>query len=186
MIVPNKSVELTDLKKAVIANSVGANAYYIGIGDLIQPAATSHNKFVVPAATTGLVLGVVVGLEYAGKPAEVKYTKGINTASTAAGASSSNVHNDNETTGYWKVVYIPSHVPMEYKADMSAATGTTTDSGGVAFFPCLGPSASVVESAGTLNEASPALFGGSIAQFISYGVSVESASKVVGYIYETL
>ena len=187
MIVPNKSVELSDLKKVVIASSVGTNAYYLSIGDLIQPDATGHAKFAVPSASSGLVLGVVVALEYAGKPAEVLSVKGVNTTSTAAGASSMNVHNDNETTGLWKAVYIPSHVPMEYKADLSAVADTTTDSGGLGvFFPVLGASASVAQSAGTLNEGAPQLFGGTPTQFVSYGVSTESASKVVGYIYKSL
>ena len=184
MILPNKSVELSDTKKAVIANSVATNAFPLSIGDAIQPAATGHNQFVVPAASSGLIVGIVVGLEFASKPAEVNSVVGVNTASTTAGANQINTHTDNETTGLWKVIYIPSHVPMEYKADVTPGTVGITDAAGFAFFNLLGASL-VAGLAGTLDgSAVVGLFGGTAGQFASYGVSTESASKVVGYIYK--
>lgn len=179
MIIPNKRYSDTDTKEAKIANAVGAAAYVIAIGDAIQPGPTGHNKFVVGAASTGLILGVVVGLKKDGKVMEVDYVTGVNV--TTANASALQVGNDNETLGGWSVVYIPAYIPMEYKIDLSAAADTTTDSGGNAFFPLLGTSATKGQ-AGTLNEAAPALFGGSAAQFISHGLAISSTTKVVAVI----
>ena len=169
-----------ELKKAVIANAVAANAVTLKIGDVIQPGATGHNKFVVNAASTGLVSGVIVALEFAGKIMEVDTVIGVNTASTAAGAAAINVHNDNETTGFWKVVFIPSNLLVEYEADLSAAADTTTDSGGKCFLSL------VSGTPGTLDETSVALFGGTAGQFWSNGVTTYSTTKVIGHIYKTL
>ncbi len=182
MLIPNKKIQDQDLKKAIIANAVGANAYVLSVGDAIQPGATGHVKFVTGAASSGLILGVVVALEYNGKVLELNSVTGVNSTSAVAGQTK--VGNDNETTGAWKVVYIPAYVPMEYIADMSAALDTTTDSGGNVFFPLQGVS-STAGTAGTLNEAAPALFGGSATQFVSNGSYEGSTTKVVAHIYKT-
>ena len=67
MIIPNKRVELNDIKTAVLANSVGSNAYVISVGDAIQPAATGHNKYVTGAASSGLVLGIITAIRQNGR-----------------------------------------------------------------------------------------------------------------------
>lgn len=182
MLIPNKKFGEQDLKEAKIANVVGANGYVLSIGDCIQPGPTGHTTAVTGAASSGLILGVIVGIKKNGKVMEMSSVTGVNT--TTALSSPSNVGNDNETLGEWSVSYIPAYIPMEYKADLSAAS-TTTDSNGVAFFPLLGVS-STAGTAGKLNEASPALFGGSAAQFVSFGLTPESTSKVVGHIYQNL
>lgn len=185
MIKPNKKVQDQDLKKAVIANAVAASGYVLSIGDAIQPGATGHNKYVTGAASSGLILGVIVGLEYNGKIMEVDSVTGVNTASTASGALALNMHNDNETTKSWKVVYIPAYVDMEYIADLDATAGTTTDSDGAGFFNLLGVS-STKGTAGKLDESTIALFGGTAGQFSSYGLADGETAKVVGKINKAL
>ena len=183
MLTPNKRVELSDMKNAVLANAVGTGAYVIAVGDALQPGATTHSKYVTGAASSGLILGVVTAIRLNGKIAEVDYVTGVNAAKT--GTPSTGPGTDNETYKVWSVDYIPAYVPMEYKADLSATIATTTDSDGFVFFPLLGVSTTKGQ-AGTLNEASPALFGGSAAQFVSHGVAVDSTKKVVGHIYQPL
>lgn len=183
MIIPNKRYSDTDTKEAKIANVVGANGFVLSIGDALQAGPTGHNKFVTGAASSGLILGIVVGLKKDGKVMEVDSVAGVN--ATTANASALQVGNDNETLGTWTAVYIPAYIPMEYKADLSAAAGSTTDSDGNGFFALNGVS-SVKGAAGTLNEASIALFGGSAAQFATYGVAKGSTTKVVGRIYQAL
>jgi hypothetical protein len=176
MIVPRKGYEIGDTKDIVLANALAVNAYVISIGDAIQPGATGHAKFATGAASTGLILGIVVGLVYNSKVTEITSLTGVNTASTAAGATpATTLYNDNETTGYWSVQYIPSYIPMEYTADVDAVLDTTTDSGGKVFLGLDGVS-STAGAAGTLLESSVALFGGTAAQFMSFGVAPEFAN----------
>ena len=183
MIIPNKRVELNDIKTAVLANSVGSNAYVISVGDAIQPAATGHNKYVTGAASSGLVLGIITAIRQNGKVCEKDYVTGVNSALT--GTPSTGPGTDNETYKVWSVDYIPAYVPMEYKADLDAAAGTTTNSDGFGFFTLKGVSTTKGD-AGKLSESSIALFGGTASQFVSHGVSVDSSSKVVGRIYQAL
>jgi hypothetical protein len=183
MLIPNKRVELNDIKTAVVANVVGTNAYVLSVGDAIQPGPTSHNKYVTGAASSGLILGVVTAIRLNGKVSEVGSITGVAAAKT--GTPGTGPGTDNETYKVWSVDYIPAYVPMEYKADLSAVAGTTTDSDGFGMFALKGVSTTKGD-AGTLNEASIALFGGSAAQFVTHGVSVDSTSKVVGRINQTL
>lgn len=157
---PKKKVLDQDVKRAIIANSVT-----LTVGDLVQPAATGHNKFITPAATTGLILGVVVAIEQDGKVCEK--------TSVTTGAS-------NESTVVYRAVYIPSYIDMEYEADLSAAAGTTSNSDGLCFLS-LGSG-----TPGTLDETSVALFGGTAGQVWSYGPTATSTTKVNCHIYKTL
>lgn len=182
MIRQNKKIQDQDLRKAVIANAVGVGAHVLSVGDAIQPGATGHVKFAAGAASSGLILGVIVSLEYNGNVMELDSVTGVNSTSAVAGATKTG--NDNETTGAWKVVYIPAYIPMDYTIDTSAALDTTTDSGGNVFLSLVGVS-STAGSAGTLNEASVALFGGTAGQFVSSGAAAGETTKVVARIYKT-
>lgn len=183
MLKPLRRPADNEVKRITLANAIGTGAYKIGIGDCIQPGATGHNKYATGAASSGLILGIIVGIIQNGKVAEVNSVTGINGAQV--GVPSTGPGTDNETYATWQVDYIPSWVPMEYEADLSAAADTTTDSGGNCFLALLGVSTTLGE-AGKLNEASVALFGGSAAQFWSYGVTSYSTTKVRGHIYKTL
>ncbi len=162
--VPLKEVPVTDFKSAVIANSET-----VAVGDALIPAATGHTKFVLGAAsTTGRILGVcmaILGLN--GKVTELQ--------SIAAGAS-------NETNKTYSVLYIPSHLPVEYLADLSAAVDTTTDSGGLVSF-------NLNATNNTLDETSVALFSATQKQFVSYGnpdFPGIANTKVVGHWAQSL
>lgn len=179
MFVPNKQVELSDIKRAVIANAVAAGGYVLSVGDCIQPGATSHAKFVTGAANSGLILGVITAILYKGKIVERTSVTGVNSTSAVGGAGF--VGNDNETYGYWSVDYIPAYIPMEYKADISAAVGTTTNSDGLVWFPLKGVSTTAGD-AGTLLETGPVLFSSTLDQVMSFGASVESTKKVICHI----
>lgn len=179
MLVPNKQVELSDIKRAVIANAMAVSGYTLSVGDCIQPGATSHAKFVTGAANSGLILGVVTAIIYKGKIAERTSVLGVNSTSAVAGAGF--IGNDNETYGYWSVDYIPAYVPMEYKADVSNTLGTTTNSDGLVWFPLKGVSATAGD-AGTLLETGPVLFSSTQDQIMSFGASVESTKKAIVHI----
>jgi hypothetical protein len=183
MITPNKNVENQDLRKAVIANAVGTNAYVISIGDAIQPGATGHNKFATGAASSNPILGIVVAIEYNGKPSEKNSVTGVNSTTAVGGPSL--VGNDNETTKAWRVVYIPAYVPMDYIIDLSATAGTTTDSGGFGYLNLIGVS-TVAGAAGTLDEGSIILFGGTAGQFVTFSVTDFSTTKITGRINKQL
>lgn len=171
MIIPSKEVPTHSLRRAVIANAVGSSTYTIGVGTAIQPGATGHVKFVTEATSTNPILGIVVGIEYQNKIVELSSVVGVNSATTAL-----NVGNDNETNGYWKVVYIPSVVPVDYVCDVSAALGTTTDSAGHVYFNLIAATAGVTGGA-TLSESSVALFSGTQGQFFSYGADPAQPSN---------
>ena len=182
MLIPRKRVELSDMKNAVLANAVGTGAYVIAVGDALQPGATSHNSYVTGATTSGSILGVVTAIRLNGKIAEVDYCTGVNAAKT--GTPSTGPGTDNETYKVWSVDYIPAYIPVEYTADLDAKAGTTTNSDGFGYFTLKGVSTTKGD-AGKLTESSITLFGSvssTTSQFTSYGVSVESSTKVVGKI----
>lgn len=183
MIIPSKEIPTHNLRRSVIANAVGAATYTIGLGTAIQPGATGHTKFVTEATSSNPILGVVVGIEYQNKIVELSSVAGVNSATTALAPG-----NDNETNGYWKVVYIPSSVPVDYVCDTSAALGSTTDSAGTVYFNLIAATTGVTGGA-TLNEASVALFGGTQGQFFSYGADPAQPSNtkaVVAHISKIL
>jgi hypothetical protein len=157
--VPNKKIGLNLLKKAVIANSQA-----ITIGDAIQPAATSHNQYVTPATTSGLILGVVVGIE------KVNGTVPNELSTVTVGSG-------NETTQVYQALYIPSYLPMEYVVDLSAVP--TGDNLAMCFL--------ALATAATADAASSSnLFGGTANQLWSYGVTSYSTSKANVHIYKSL
>ena len=170
-VIPQKEVPTHNLRRAVIANAVGTGTYTIGLGTVIQPGATGHTKFVTTAAATNPILGVVIGIEYQNKITELSSVAGVNGATTALAPG-----NDNETNGYWKVVYIPSNVNVDYVADMSAALGTTTDSAGNVWFNLITLTTGATGAA-TLDEASVALFSGTQGQFFSFGADPAQPSN---------
>jgi hypothetical protein len=149
-----------ELKKATIGNSIT-----MAIGDAVQPGATTSAGVVVQG-TTGLLLGVVIGIEQNGKISE------LNSVTTAS---------DNQTTNKYVAVYIPSWVPMEYEVDIDAAAGTTTGSNLMGFFDIVSAT-----SGGNLDESTYVVFSGTAGQFLSYGVQSYSTTKVRGHIYKTL
>lgn len=160
---PLKEVPTHQLRRVVIANAVGAGTYTIGVGTCIQPGATGHNSFATVATSSNPVLGVVVGIEYQNKIVELSSVAGVNSATTALAPG-----NDNETAGLWKVVYIPSNIPVDYIADLSAASGTTTNSGGLGYLNLIAVTTGVTGGA-TLDETSIALFSGTQGQFWTNG-----------------
>lgn len=159
MLKPLRRPQDTELKKATIGNSIT-----VAIGDDIQPGATTHAGAVVQG-TSGLLLGVVVGIEQNGKISE------LGSVTTAS---------DNETTNKYVAVYIPTWSDMEYEADLSAAAGTTTGSNLMGFFNV------VSGTGGNLDETSYVVFSGTAGQFFSYGVQPFSTTKVRGHFYKTL
>ena len=183
--IPSRKPTDIQIRRAVIANAVGASALTVKIGDTIVPGATGHSKYVTNSPATGPILGVVIGLVFQNKFMEVNSVVGVNTASTAGGALQTNVHNDNETTGYWSVDYIPAYIPMEYIVDVDAAVGTTTDSDGQGYFSVLSG------TPGTLHESSFVIWStissgtSGTSQFLSYGspASLQNTKKVVGHLY---
>ena len=160
--VPYKGVpdEAAEFEVAVIANSAA-----LAVGDAIVPAATGHTKAVTGAANnTTTILGVVTAILNAG----YGFT-GLN--SVTAGAS-------NETTPVYYVQYLPTSVPgVKYKATLSQAAGTTTNSDGIGSFNM---SSSVN---GKLDETSIALLTATSKQFISLGLDPSDTAKltVIGY-----
>ncbi len=176
--IAQKEVPTHNLRRATIANAVGASALTIANGVALQPGATGHNKFVTVSGTSNSVLGVVTSIEATGKVVtEVTSVVGTNSA-LGSNNPYANVYNDNETNANpWKVVYIPSNLPIDYVADTSAATGTTTNSGGLGWF-------NLASGAAKLDETSIALFSGTQGQFWSYGAitdPISNTSQVTGH-----
>jgi len=183
MLLPQRKPTDLEYRRATIANVVGSSALTVKVGDTIVPGATGHAKFVTNSPATGPILGVVVSLVFQGKVSEVTSVVGVNTASTAAGALQSNVHNDNETYGYWQVDYIPAYIPLQYIADVDATLGTTTDSTGHGYFSV------VTATPGILSESSFVIWStissgtSGTSQFFSYGAYPGQTKKVVGHLY---
>ena len=146
-----------------------ANSQTLTVGDAIVPAATSHTKFVTGAASNSTtILGVVTAI----LNAQGGYT-GLQ--SVAAGAA-------NETTLVYQVQYIPTAIPgVLYKATLSAAAGTTTDSDGIGTF-------NMYSTNDKLDETSIALLTATKKQFLSLGLDPADTSKktVIGYWGKTL
>ena len=167
MLLPLRRVTDVDKKTAVIANAVGAGAYYMGVGGVIIPGATGHvfagtspniTAFVTGAtSSSALVLGVITSLLCKGHVSEQSAVLGVNALET--GSSSVGPGTDNETYKVWSVEYIPAYIPMEYIADFSAAIGTTTDAGANAYFSMTGIDTTsgddgvVLESSGVIYSA---------------------------------
>lgn len=183
MIKPQRKPSDLEYRRATIANVVGSSALTVKVGDAIVPGATTHTKYVTNAAATGPILGIVVNLIFMGKVAEVNSVTGVNTASTAAGALQSNVHNDNETYGYWQVDYIPAYVPMQFIADVDDTLGTTTDSAGMGYFQV------VTTTPGILDESTFVIWStissgtSGTSQFFSYGAYPGQTKQVIGHLY---
>lgn len=144
------------------------------VGDVLQGSAAASSAFVQSAdGTTGQVLGVVLSIVGAnGLPLE---------------KNSVTVASDNQTVGKISVNYLPLYIPMEYEADLSAASGTTTGSAGIGTFNLSG------SLAGQLDESSYVASTAAIAskQFASRGSSASlnvpggSTSKVIGHFNST-
>lgn len=176
---PLKEIPTRDLRRAVIANVVGSSALTIAVGDALQPAATGNNQFVTEAGTSNPVLGTVASIVRSGVVVSEKNSvTGSNTAFASA-PNTAVVQNDNQTYKIWAVDYVPSNLPVEFEADLSAAAGTTTNSGGFGFF-------NLASGAATLDETSITLFGGTAGQFWSNGVTSYSPTKVTGHWYKVL
>ena len=173
---PLKRVEGQDIKRAVIANAVGTGSYPISVGDAIQPGATGHAKYVTVAGATNPILGIVTSIVQNGKVSEKATITGINAAET--GSPSTGPGTDNETYAVWSVDYIPSSVPMEYEADISAVAGTTTDSSAVGGYFNLKSIATTGDTYGTLDESSIVLFSSTQGQFVSFGYTPYNTLKV--------
>lgn len=157
---PIKKTDELDYKSAVLGNSAT-----LAVGDAVIPGATTHAPFLVKAQNatdtsqyTGIVLGVITGIFNNGKPSE---KKSVTTAS------------DNETTGLYSAEYIPTYIPIEYVADMSADLGTTTGSGTYLAMFYLGYNATghhntAFPDQAQLDESSVAVFTTQL-HFFSYG-----------------
>ena len=165
MLIPLRRVTDVDKKTAVIANAVGAGAYYMGVGGVIIPGATGHvftgtspniTPFVTGAtSSSALILGVISSIICNGKVSEIQNVLGVNAAEV--GAKSTGPGTDNETYKVWSVEYIPAYIPMEYIADFSAAIGTTTDDGANAYFAMTGIDTTLGDD-GLVNEGSGVIY----------------------------
>lgn len=155
-----KKADVLDYKNAVIANSVT-----LAVGDAVIPGATTQAPFLVPGQNatntsqyTGIILGVISGINNTGKPSEK------NSVTTAS---------DNQTTGLYSAEYLPTYIPMQYVVDMSADLGTTTGSDTyMAMFyvgyNSTGHHNTAYNDAGQLDESSVAVFTTQL-HFFSYG-----------------
>ncbi len=150
--IPYKLVDEQDVKRSVYANSQLAT-----IGVVVIPAATTHAAAVTPAATSGIVLGVVRAIIANGKPLE---------------AQSNTVASNNETVAQTLVEWIPAYIPIEYTADMSAAGGTTTSSDLMQAF-------NLASGALTIDESSTGVFS-TQKQFFSFGTIVTGGKQLRG------
>ena len=94
MLIPLRRVTDVDKKTAVIANAVGAGAYYMGVGGVIIPGATGHvftgtspniTPFVTGAtSSSALILGVISSIICNGKVSEIQNVLGVNAAEVGA------------------------------------------------------------------------------------------------------
>lgn len=189
MIIPLREVPTHNLRRATIANAIATSTYTLAPGTALQPGATGHTKFVTQATSSNPILGIVLGIEFLNGISELNSVIGVNAASTVAGTNiKASVYNDNETTGYYRVIYIPSNIPVDYTADLSANSGTTTDSAGNGFFNLIAATTGATGGA-TLDETSITLFGGTAGQFWSYGSVTEpivNKKQAIVHVYKTL
>ena len=173
--VPLKEIPTHNLRRAIIANAVGTGTYTIAPGTAIQPGATGHTSFVTAAAATSPILGIVVAIEYQNKITELTSVVGVASATTSA-----NVGNDNETAGYWKVIYIPSNIAVDYVADTNNATGAASnDYAGFSYMNLITLTTGTTGAA-TLDTGSVAVFSGTQAQFFSEGSATALAEVPPG------
>lgn len=157
---PLKKYDETDVRAYGIANS-----QTLAVGDAVIPAATTSAGFVTGAQnTTGIVLGIVRAiLNPNGKPLEV---------------TSYAVASNNQTVAGIMAEIIPCYLDVEWLADMSQATATTTSSGLMQQFNLS------TSSNALLDETSTGVFS-TQKQFFSFGSStinpnVTSTSQVTG------
>ena len=156
MFTPLVDFPIEDQVVAVIGNS-----QTVSVGCALQPGATGHNKFMVVADSSHMVVGVATAILGAvGAP--VAELDSVTTAS------------DNETTGKYRVRYIPLTTPgIKFSATLSAAAGTTTNSDGIGSF-------SIASGGLTLSESSIALFSATELQFFSIGLDpTDNTNKTV-------
>lgn len=153
---PKNLVSFEDLKTAIIANS-----QTIAIGDTVIPGATTHAGAVTGAAnTTAGILGVVISIMGANGQVLEK--------------SSVTVASNNETVGIISVQYIPTYISMEYTADLTAVSGTTTGSTLPGMFTV------DTSTNGKLLESSYTVYS-TVKQFFSYGFNPLNSSQVFGH-----
>lgn len=152
---PLKKVEEQDLKVRVIANS-----QTVKVGDSLIVDGTNKNAVLGAANTTGIIVGVCVAI------------KQLN-GNSITEKTSITVGSSNETTTQYAAQFIPAYIPIEYSADLSAASGTTTGSDKMGQF-----NLSTSDSA-VLDETSVGVFS-TQKQFFSYGVTPYSTSVVTG------
>lgn len=152
---PLKKVEEQDLKARLIANS-----QTVAIGDALIVDGTNKNAVKGGANTTGIIIGVCVGLK------QINGNSILEKSSITVGAS-------NETTTQYAAVFVPAYIPIEYEADLSQAAGTTTDSDKMGQFNLS------TSDSGKLDETSVGVFS-TQKQFFSFGVTSYSTTKVTG------
>jgi len=185
---PIYEVPTHQIRRITLANAIGSSTYTVQPYMALQPGATGHAGFATQATGTSTypVLGVVMALYFKGaKVTELASVVGVNSASSGTQTTIGSVYNDNETYGFWSVDYVPSNLPIDYVADTSAATGTTTDSGGAVYLSLIAATTGVTGGM-QLSESTVALFSGTQGQFYSYGylndgVNPSNTSKVVGH-----
>jgi len=162
---PYKIFPLEDMKVAVISLSST-----VKVGDALIPGATGHNKSLKSAVnTTGMIVGVAVAI--VGAKGNVLELNSVTTAST------------NESSPVYYVQYIPLGTPgLQFKATLSAAAGTTTDSDGIGSFNLSSTDGAI------LDETSIALFSATEKQFFSFGLDdTDNTNKtVIGVFAKTL
>jgi hypothetical protein len=153
---PLRPVAFNDLKSAIIANS-----QTLSIGDAIINAATSAAGFVTSGASsaTGIV-GVVVSI--VGLNGQVLEKSTVTVAS------------NNQTVGMIGVQYIPTYIPMEYMADLSATTTGGTN------YSTLPGMFSISSDDGKLDETTWTVFT-TVKNFYSYGVNPLNPIQVSGH-----
>lgn len=157
MIVPQKQL----LDMYVIQNAIISNSQTIAVGDAVIINASSPAFITGAANTTGIILGTVLTIN-----------SGPSTGNTYLQKQSVTVASNNQTVAQISVDILASNNITTMVADLSAAAGTTTNSG---FFGYFNLSASLN---GTLNEASYSA--SAEKQFLSYGLVPGSTTQVYG------
>lgn len=157
MILPQKSL----LDMYIIQNCVIGNSQTLSIGDTVIIKTSAPNAVIGGTNTTGIVLGTVRAISNGPAGGNVYLQE---TTVTVA--------SNNETVGLISVDVLASNAPTTYVADLSAVSGTTTNSQYKGYFNL---SATLN---GTLDEASYSA--SSEKQFLSYGVNPGNTSQVIG------
>jgi hypothetical protein len=157
MITPSK--KLQDLY--VIENALLANSITVAVGDAVIINTGTPSTVTGAANMTGIILGTVVAIKNGAPSGNVFLQE--TTVTTAS---------NNTTSAQISVDILPSTSVTTYVADLSAVSGTTTNS---QYFGYFNLSASLN---GTLNEASYSA--SAEKQFLSYGVNPGNTSQVIG------